>query len=138
MAGFALVGILIAAVLILLRRRVSRRHPRSMSDIYRQMLRIFAKAGWRRADNMTPYEYASWLEQRGAKGHREAASITQKFVESTYAGIQQNADDLAGGATMLRAISEAVGRQGLGPELVRRWVGSSLSFLSGLLPRRMP
>ena len=137
MAGFALVGILIAAVLILLRRRFGRRHARSMSDIYRQMLRILASAGWRRADSMTPYEYASWLEQRGVKGHREAASITQKYVEATYAGTQANPDDLASSARLLSTISEAVGGQGLGVGLVRRWVGSSRSFLSGLLPRWM-
>jgi len=137
-ASLAAVGISIAAVLVLLRRRVARRRARSMSDIYRQMLRIFANAGWRRADSMTPYEYAFWLEQRGVKGHREAASITRKFVESAYAGIQESSDDIAGSATMLGTISEAVGRQGLGPDLIRRWVGSSMSFLFGLLPRRMP
>ncbi len=136
LVSLAAVIITVPVAFVLFRLRAVRRLPASIAEAYRRMLRIFARAGFPRAESMTPYEYASWLEQRSAPGHGEARAITERFVESTYAGIPVKQEELAWSAMALSKISEDLGRQGLHLDAIRRWLGSFVSFLSGLLPWR--
>jgi transglutaminase-like putative cysteine protease len=136
LALLAVVVVAVAAVLILatLRLVVFYRPPETIVQAYVRMLALLARVDIRRPENMTPFEFASLVEQKGARGYEQVKAITQRFVEETYAGREPEPGELSETRSALRALRTALGEEKPLSRRLRNWAGA---LLSGLLPRWM-
>jgi transglutaminase-like putative cysteine protease len=124
---------LLGMAYLYLRRRKARRIPKTIDELYRRMLDVYSKAGFSRHGSMTPYEFLTWLDQRGADGYREARTITESFVKARYAGIRAEPEILSEERRDLEEISQALARQRSTFMEIRLWLSS---VISDLLPWR--
>jgi hypothetical protein len=66
----------------------------SIALIYREMLKTLQRGGIRKPETMTPYEFSSLVRGRGAREYRLVQSLTERFVDVTYAGRSITSSDL--------------------------------------------
>ena len=128
----SLVAAFVLAFMALRRDRIKSQHQ-SIAQLYRRMLGTLSRAGINRPENMTPYEFASFVEERGVRGYKEVRSITERFVEGIYEGRALAPEDLSEVRGILDDLPRNLEQRQSILDDARRWIGS---FLSDLLPRR--
>jgi len=127
--AFAVLAVVFSLLFILRRRRAD---EKTILGVYRGMLLLLSRRGLARPRSLTPYEYLSWLEERGLEGVEHVRKITDRFVEAAYAHRRADNTDLSEARLSLLRLRAIHGPKATYTRYLRRWGRSVIGAFSPL------